>query len=174
MKYPLLLLSAGLSLAFSPAQAQSSPRALDARNGFLDAKFGMPASELEGVRLTSTVGAKQVYERVGKLPTLGGNKLSRVHYTFYNNQLCSIMLNVAGKSNNDGVLRTLQQAYGTGTAEGRTRTWEGRTVSLVFGTMGQDQANGVVSVSNKALVKQMQTRGAVGQPQRSVLSSEGQ
>jgi hypothetical protein len=172
MKYLFLLLCTSLSLVFAPAQAQPSPKALDARNGFLDAKFGMPASELEGVRLMSTVGPKQVYERVGKLPTMGGNKLSRVHYTFYNNQLCSIMVNVSGKSNNDGVLRTLQQAYGPGTAEGRTRTWQGRSVSMVFGTMGQD--NGVVSISNKALVKQMQTQGTKAQPASSVLGSQGQ
>jgi len=155
-------------------------KALDDKNGFREAKFGVSPSSfknLEQVKTTPIIGldpekSKNV-DRTKLYPVKGeyydkdvdlhiGNfPLDYVVYHFYKDKLVSIGIKVSqGLTNQDGVLDVLETAYGKGVFEKNDdkwhpitySIWEGEKVKMVY-TLGNDlEVVGImISISSKEL-----------------------
>ncbi|MGD0756205.1 MAG: hypothetical protein ABR927_14220 [Bacteroidales bacterium] len=155
-------------------------KALDDKNGFREAKFGMSASsfkKLEQMKEPPLVGLdpskNKNVDRTKLYPVKGsyydkdvdlhiGNfPLDYVVYHFYKDKLVSIGIKVSqGLTNQNGVLEVLETAYGKGVFEKNDdkwhpityRIWEGEKVKMVY-TLGNDlEIVGImISISSKEL-----------------------
>ena len=176
MKTVLLISIFILSYLFSFGQ---NLKALDDKNGFREAKFGMAPSSfknLEIVKATPIVGLsgekkdinyhklypvkgeyydKEVDLHIGKFP------LDYVEYHFYKDKLVTIEIKVSeGLTNQNGVLEVLETAYGKGVFDKNEEkwhpitycTWDGEKVKMVY-TLGNDiEIVGIrIEIINKAL-----------------------
>ena len=113
--------------------------ALDNKNGFRDAKFGMPISAFKGMkRDKSTDGITELkfYTRATDIKKLGDIPLNSITYTFNKvDRLMSILI-TADEQYGEDILETLNSAYGKGwhctwcTAKGEWYMWNGNSVRL--------------------------------------------
>jgi len=134
--YTLLLLLVGL-LTSSPSVAQGSLAALDTKNGFKDAKFGMPLSAFKGMVLQKnhnpfSTSSTKICRRPTYENKVGNIKLDYVEYEFTDDVLYVIVFTVKGMANCKNVLKAIQSAYGPGevwpTKMGMS--WKGKEVYL--------------------------------------------
>jgi len=98
------------------ATAQGTSGTLDAKNGFRDAKFGMPLSAFKGIVPTGSIsvsnGVKTVeYKRPSDVLRIGDIKLVSISYTFYNDKLYYISIGAA-EEDRAQLQYTFTQAYG--------------------------------------------------------------
>ena len=114
-------------------QEQGSLAALDEKNGFQDAEFGMPLAAFHGLvpdeynkpddyfkNYTVSSGKKML----GEIP------LSLIEYTFYKGRLIAIEFRAEGKENSSYVLQALRAAYGPGQESSIGSMWEGENVRM--------------------------------------------
>jgi hypothetical protein len=98
------------------ATAQGTSGALDTKNGFRDAKFGMLLSAFKGMVSTGTTvagnGRKTIeYKRLSDVLRIGDIKLISISYTFYNDKLYYISI-VSDEEERAPLQNTFTQAYG--------------------------------------------------------------
>jgi hypothetical protein len=99
------------------AIAQETSGALDTKNGFRDAKFGMLISTFKGIVPTGMVttfsnGSKTIeYKRPADVLRIGDIKLKSISYAFYSNKLSYITIE-AGEEARVPLQKTFTQAYG--------------------------------------------------------------
>jgi hypothetical protein len=144
MKSAIALLATLWCLLPSAAQA-GDLQALDAENGFRDARFGAKRDALLGMQLLSESGAAgtQLYVRPAESLALGDARLDGVTYGFYRDQLYYVAIFTSGAHNTQSVLESFKAAYGPGTAvpgDAVEFVWQGSRVLLHF---RQDPATGV-------------------------------
>lgn len=111
--------------------------ALDAENGFRDARFGAPVESFDDLELISENGARgtRVYVRRDDALSLGDAALDGITYGFHQGRLYFVALLSSGRRNARAVLAELERAYGPGErldGEAREFLWQGRQVSLHF------------------------------------------
>lgn len=134
----LLLITALLSQACDSQSAETEQKqgtldALDEKNGFQDAKFGMPLSAFSGMIPDDNNEpgySHQTYTRVSDKKMLGEIPLSLVEYTFYKDRLISIQFRAEGEENSYNVLQALRTAYGPGKETILGPVWEGENVLM--------------------------------------------
>ena len=126
--YTLLLSLTGLLLS-SHSVAQGSLAALDAKNGFKDAKLGTALTQFKGIvpykgdKLGSMVRPSDA-KRIGDIP------LKYIKYNFYKGKLASILVMV-DIDYKDEILATLTNAYGRGIESiGCFRAWKTQKVDM--------------------------------------------
>jgi len=129
----LLLTQACHSQNTKSDQEQGSLAALDEKNGFQDAKFGMPLSAFSGMipdENNESGYSHQTYTRLSDKKMLGEIPLSLVEYTFYKDRLISIQFRAEGEENSYNVLQALRTAYGPGKETILGPVWEGKNVLM--------------------------------------------
>jgi hypothetical protein len=113
--------------------------ALDAADGFRDARFGARVESFEGLELLSASGARgmDVYVRPSDVLQLGAATLDGVTYGFYRGELYFVALFTSGTRNSEAALLQLEKDYGPGTrlsGQANEYVWRGRKVMLHFRT----------------------------------------
>ena len=168
----LLLL---IVLIVTPASAQNAP-ALDAKNGFRDAKLGMPLSSFKGLKKDVEVseGTYTFYNRPTDKLKIGDIDVKEIAYRFYHNKLSAVIINAqAGEGYN--LSTTFSETYGkprtyqlADDPEGYKLSmamtnnqltglvWEGRSVKMImwFGIANSSEHNFrdcTVVISSKAI-----------------------
>lgn len=134
----LLLITALLSQACDSQSAEAEQKqgtldALDEKNGFQDAKFGMPLSSFDGMipdENNEPDNSHKTYTRLSDKRMLGEIPLSLVEYTFYKDRLISIQFRAEGKENIYNTLQALHAAYGPGKETVFGPIWEGQNVLM--------------------------------------------
>ena len=154
--YTLLLSLAGLLIS-SHSIAQGSLAALDAKNGFKDAKLGTARTQFKGLvpykgdKLGSMVRPSDV-KRIGDIP------LKYIKYNFYKGKLASILV-IADISYKDAIISTLKVGYGPGVESvGCYRAWKGNKVvmTLPFVLVPDDSIVGVlIKIESIAISQQI-------------------
>lgn len=141
--YTLLLLLLGLTVSYQSV-AQGSLAALDAKNGFKDAKFGMSISAFKGLTLDEdemNSEQRKYYRGPTYNNVLGNTKLKYIQYSFYKGRLDKIVFVVKGNTACYNVLKAVQVAYGPG-IEGKVidgeLNWKGNLVYLRLTPMKDD------------------------------------
>ena len=156
-------------------------KALDDKNGFREAKFGVSPSSfknLEQVKTTPIIGldpekSKNV-DRTKLYPVkgeyydkdvdlhIGDFPLDYVEYYFYKNILVSIEIKVSnGFTNQNGVLNVLETAYGKGVLQkynlGRDLyyIWEGEEIAMSYTLISEysDLIGREIAITSKKLKK---------------------
>ena len=104
----------------------------------LDEKYGFREMKFE-TSLTSFKNLVKVqenfYASTTENLTLGNYKLSQIAYGFYKGRLFSIIIMTKGLTNSSGVLKILQQAYGTGYKDNEyleSYIWRGEKVKMTY------------------------------------------
>lgn len=152
-----------VALLAPPAQA-GDVSALDAENGFRDARFGAPMPARAGFQLLSENGAAgtRLYVKPDEALAFGDARLDGVTYGFHSDRLYFVAIFTSGRENTRAVLEVFQAAYGPGAAidgEANEYLWQGQRVALHF---REDPSTGVgmaafTSLSMDAQVKSTQT-----------------
>jgi hypothetical protein len=122
--------------AIAPALAGGTD-ALDAEDGFRDARFGARVESFEGLELLSTRGARgmKVYVRPSDVLELGDAVLDAVTYGFHQGELYFVAIFTSGSRNALAALEQLQKVYGPGTRlteDANEYVWRGRKVKLHY------------------------------------------
>lgn len=128
--YILLLLLAGLLLS-SHSMAQGSLAALDAKNGFRDAKFGMTRAQLKGMVLYKGDDFGN-YIRPADRKMIGDIPLRTIRYRFHKGVLYSLFI-VIDSRYKDQILETFRIAYGPGRNSPKLagfQNWKGKKIEL--------------------------------------------
>ena len=112
--------------------------ALDAKNGFKDAKFGMPLSHFKGMKLiySSPSSGSKGYIRISDKKAIGDIPLTGITYYFFNNKLRSVHVRANIKFQPE-ILQTLEASYGPGNLTAHSAGsfygyWETKNVILQF------------------------------------------
>jgi hypothetical protein len=132
-----LAIAAALMLGGVASAFAEGIDALDAEDGFRDARFGTRVESFEGLEIISDRGARgtKVYVRPTDALEFGAARLDGVTYGFYAQELYFVALFTSGSRNTRAVLAQLEQAYGPGTpVDGNAKEyiWQGRKVILHF------------------------------------------
>jgi hypothetical protein len=155
-------------------------KALDEKNGFREAKFGMSPSsfkKLEPVKMITLKGLgyleskgttshsisfeREYYDKDVDLH-IGDFPLDYVEYYFYKNILVSIEIKVSnGFTNQNGVLNVLETAYGKGVLQkynlGRDLyyIWEGEEIAMSYTLISEysDLIGREIAITSKKLKK---------------------
>jgi hypothetical protein len=111
--------------------------ALDAEDGFRDARFGARVESFEGLELLSERGARgmKVYVRPTDALELGDATLDGVTYGFYHGELYFVAIFTSGSRNALAALAQLQKVYGPGARVSQDTSeyvWRGRKVVLHY------------------------------------------
>jgi hypothetical protein len=136
----------GMLWLLLPARALAGDvKALDAENGFRDARFGASLDALDGLELLTESGAAgtQLYIRPTESLEMGDARLDGVTYGFYRERLYFVAIFTSGRRNSEAVLARFQETYGPGAAvagDAIEFVWQGSRVLLHF---RQDPATGV-------------------------------
>ena len=139
--------AAGLAQAGSTAD-------LDRDNGLPNAQLGAPLKSFQGLQQTEDTGRWLTYVRPGDPLTYAGRKVQKITYNFFKERLYSIDIDVAGKGDTKGILKTLEQQYGKQhsyelhtyaqtAAQLEIREWAGTRVYCVYKN-GSDFQGGVL------------------------------
>ena len=161
MKSALALL--GMFWSLLPAVAGAGDlKALDAENGFRDARFGTSLDTLDGLQLLTESGAAgtQLYIRPDESLEIGAARLDGVTYGFYRERLYFVAIFTSGQRNTEAVLARFQEAYGPGAAvagDAVEFVWQGSRVLLHF---RQDPATGVGMAALTSLPMDAQVKSA--------------
>jgi hypothetical protein len=159
MKKPLLLF---LSLFIIPTSIFSqSLKALDTKFGFRDAKLEAPISAFKNIRKAPTVvegipNTEQYFVSNQDLK-IGDFKIDAIDYWFYKGQLSSIEITVSeGYSNQLGVLKVLEAAYGKGVHKigsfGQdSYSWRGEKVEMTYDMSDKACPTGDIQIVSKKL-----------------------
>jgi len=110
-----------LFLCLSVSLIAQNLKALDAKNGFRDFKFGDDVStfkDLVEVEIGKD-GLTKFYSITDDKLAIGTNELEKIVYGFYKDVLFTIMITTKGYSSSRGVLQALQEQYGAGSQENR-------------------------------------------------------
>lgn len=146
-----------------PAGAQAGDlKALDAENGFRDARFGAELTALPDLQLLTDGGAAgtQIYVRPDEALAIGDARLDGVTYGFFQERLYFVAIFTSGRRNAQAVLNSFQAAYGPGAAvagEAVEFVWQGSRVMLHF---RQDPATGVGMAAITSLEMDAQVKSA--------------
>jgi len=107
---------------------------LDWRYGFRDLTFGQALATCKGmVRFWDDAGDNQMFTRQDENLTLGEAKLKQVQYSFYQQKLVAVFVQIDGEENTNAVLRVLQHAYGAGmVTTNNSVLWMGDKVHAEF------------------------------------------
>ena len=111
----LLLLLTGLLIS-SHSVAQGSLAALNAKNGFRDAKLGMPVTQLKGIVRVYKVGNSSLYRRPNDKKSIGDIPLKDIRYMFYKGKLQEVTVSFDEKYTGE-INQTLTTSYGNGGKE---------------------------------------------------------
>lgn len=119
--------------------------ALDAENGFREARFGTSLERLDGFELLSENGAAgtKLYIRSDESLELGDARLDGVTYGFHADELYFVAIFTSGRTNTRAVLAAFEAAYGPGadvSGDAVEFVWQGARVALHF---REDPATGV-------------------------------
>ena len=111
--------------------------ALDAQDGFRDARFGAAFESFEGLELLTDRAARgsTLYVRPGDELRLGEATLDGVTYGFHAGRLYFVILFTSGERNARATLAELERAYGAGVrgpGEALEYVWRGRGVLLHY------------------------------------------
>lgn len=111
--------------------------ALDATNGFRDARFGAPLRAFDGLELVSEDGARgtRLYLRPADDLGFGSARLDGVTYGFYAGKLYFVTLFTSGRRNGRSALAELERRFGAGErvlGEPDEYVWRGRRVLLHY------------------------------------------
>ncbi|MGI4874184.1 MAG: hypothetical protein ACRYFX_23735 [Janthinobacterium lividum] len=134
--------------------------ALDVKNGFKDAKFGMPIVAFDGLIPDSDNKpdeSHQSYTVSHENGFLGDIPLSLLKYTFYKGKLISIEYRVEGEENMSKLTRALETAYGPGKDAILGAVWEGKNVSMStmrFEELGSGKKYFRVDMSSQEMYRQ--------------------
>jgi len=122
-------------------------KALDTKYGFKEAKLEMPVTSFKNLvpqgSVEETLPNCKLYEVKNVDLHIGSYSLDDIVYWFYKEKLMTIEITVSGGySNQQGVLKVLQAAYGKGESYKNsygsdTYNWEGATVEMSY-TLGDD------------------------------------
>lgn len=134
MKKILLLLA---FLCFGVSLIAQNVKALDAKNGFRDFKFGDDISTFKDLVLVeeSNDGITKFFHISGDKLAIGSSELEVLVYGFYKDKLFSVSIRTKGLTNSRGVLMALQELYGKGVKENRFMEkymWFGSKVYAVY------------------------------------------
>lgn len=145
MKKILLLVA---FLCFNVSLIAQNVKALDAKNGFRDFKFGDDISTFKDLIEieTSNDGNTKVYQISDDKLAIGTSELEKINYSFYKDKFFAVSIKTRGYSNSRGVLRALQELYGKGTQENRymdNYMWVG---SKVFATYDENSVTNDASI----------------------------
>lgn len=91
---------------------------LDAKHGFRDLKFGMPASAIEGLRFLTNGPADSGLEiaiRPNDTLKIGQSNLTHIHYCFYRSHLYSVSFELSNRQEFLSLLEIFNSAYGAPT-----------------------------------------------------------
>ena len=86
---------------------------LDRDNGLPDAKLGTPLSAFQGLQKTEDVGRWLTFKRPGDVLRYGKFAVSGITYNFFKDRLYSINLDLTDKRSVKGVIKLLEDQYGT-------------------------------------------------------------
>lgn len=111
--------------------------ALDAQDGFRDARFGAAPESFEGLELLTDRGARgsSLYVRPGDELRLGEATLDGVTYGFHAGRLYFVALFTSGERNARATLAELERVYGPGVraaGEAVEYVWRGGRVLLHY------------------------------------------
>jgi hypothetical protein len=139
-------------------------KALDDKNGFREARFGMSQGSFKNLIFVSrNIQEGFIYEEKYKMNNddlhIGDFNLDAIHYNFYKGQLISIIIEVNNDySNQIGVLKVLEAAYGKGLVGENTfpykhndYAWDGKLVRMYY-----DVGNDAISESKGRLIHEIQ------------------
>jgi hypothetical protein len=139
-------------------------KALDDKNGFREAKFGMFQGSFKNLIFVSRdIREGFTYEEKYKMNNddlhIGDFILDAIYYNFYKGQLISIIIEVNNDySNQIGVLKVLEAAYGKGLVGENTfpykhndYAWDGKLVRMYY-----DVGNDAISESKGRLIHEIQ------------------
>ena len=156
----ILLIS--VIILFSLTTIGQNLKALDDKYGFREAKLEMPISSFKNLELA--IGSLEDYPNEKSYKVLncdlhiGEYDLDGIDYWFYKGQLSSIQITISkGYSNQDGVLKVLEAAYGKGVYKKNSLgdeiyTWDGEKVSMTY-TLGSNyMPEGDLQISCKKLM----------------------
>ena len=136
--------------------------ALDAKNGFRDAKFGTPFSEFNGLIASPYSTSDNVnthYIRASENKMLGEVPLFYVEYNFLYGKLRNIDFVVKGATNQQIVVRGLKEAFGPGKDYVATvgTEWEGENVILTYLSMNENAPGdyGLFSMTNTKMLRDL-------------------
>lgn len=136
--YTLLLVLASLLMS-SHSVAQGSLASLDTKNGFRDAKIGMPISAFKGMILIKEDHPDKNpvftrYIRPSDKLMLGDIPLKTILYTFLDKRLHSIWVPVCSINDNQKILAIFTTAYGKWDKLSTPKhySWFGKNVTLGF------------------------------------------
>ena len=157
-RFPLLTLVAALMLAAGTARA-GSVADLDRDNGLPDAQLGAPLKSFQGLKQTEDTGRWLSYTRPADQLRYGGHEVKSITYNFFKEKLYSIFIELEGRRNVKGMLKTLQKQYGKETnydlhTYGKTATqveireWAGTRAYCVYKN-GADFRGGVLTFLDK-------------------------
>jgi hypothetical protein len=108
-----------------------NPKALDDKYGFREMKFETLFNSIKNLVKVEEGFYKSTTEDL----KLGDYQLNEVVYSFYKDQLYIILIKVKGVINSNGVLKILQQAYGSGYQSNRyieSYLWNGQKTIMSY------------------------------------------
>ncbi len=132
---------------------------LDNQNGLPTAQLGAPLKSFQGLNKTEDTGRWLSFTRSGDRLEFEGHGVKSITYNFFKEKLYSIFLDVDGKGNVKGLIKTLERNYGKQhsyelhtypktAAEVEIREWAGTRVYCVYKN-GADNNGGVLTFLDK-------------------------
>ena len=139
---------------------------LDNDNGLPDARLGAPLKSFQGLHQTEDTGRWLSYTRPGDKLVFEGHEIKNITYNFFKEKLYSVFLDVDGKRNVKGLIKTLEQRYGKQhsyelhtypktAAQVEIREWAGARVYCVYKN-GADFNGAVLTFLDKPTWDQLQ------------------
>lgn len=139
-------------------------KALDEKYGFRDAKLEMPPSAFKNIVLGKGIlddFPNQKFYKVNDVDLhIGQYDLDGIDYWFYKGQLSTIQISVSrGYSNQQGVLKVLEAAYGKGVYKKGSfgqdvYVWDGEKVRMDYNFGDDINPQGDIQIACKKLATQ--------------------
>ncbi len=132
---------------------------LDNQNGLPNAQLGAPLKSFQGLNKAEDTGRWLSFTRPGDKLDFDGHEIKNITYNFFKEKLYSIFMDVDGKRNVKGLIKTLEQRYGKQhsyelhtypktAAQVEIREWAGTRVYCVYKN-GADFNGGVLTFLDK-------------------------
>ena len=146
----ILMISSGL-VGQNRNNQEDGLKALDEQYGFLGIKLETPFGSFKGLKKEDN-SEKSIFKSTQIELRMDKYNLESVYLTFYKEFLTTIELETKGLINTNGLLGTLQEAYGEGNKRAHFGyKWKGQKVWMNF-AINETDGSGVLSIHSVPLM----------------------